>query len=179
MAGSLGIRQVINQILTALGSGVLTKPFAEMKESGLVELIGINEQVDQDEYSASVGVVLGGTYSGEILMVTLYSTEDGSGAVQEPDGVLIFLDIDPEAAAGDAALTAAERVTIIGQIDVETDDWQSDANGASACIKNQPLTFHSLATIYAVWFHKNATSFNDVAGDDEQLEMNMWYRRDS
>lgn len=179
MAGTLGIRQVVNKILAAMGSGVSSKPFAEMEEGGLTELIGINEQVDQNEYSGSVGIALGGTYSGEILMVTLYSTEDGSGAVQQPDGVLIFLDVDPEVTVGDAAITAAERITIIGQINVGTDDWQADANGASACIKNQPLTFHPLATIYVVWFHENATSFNDGEGDDEQLEFNMWFRRDS
>lgn len=155
------------------------QPLSSLLEAGLTELIGINEQVDQNDYGGSVEIAFGATCSGEILMVTLYSTEDGTGAVQEPDGVLLFLDANPAIAAGDVAMTAAERVTVIGQINVETTDWQSDANGASACIKDQPIAFHDLASIFVVWFHENATGFNDGAGDDEQLEMNFWYRRDS
>lgn len=162
----------------------LTQPFAAIQETGVTELIGADEQVDQNDYSASVGVSVAPSgfnkpVSGELLHVTLYSLESGSGAVQTPNGVLFVLDADPATSAGDTALTATERLTIIAQIEVETTDWKSDANGASATIFTKPAAFHALETLYFVWLQEHATSFNDAAGDDEVLEFNAWFRRDS
>ena len=88
-------------------SSVQTYPLDALLEGGLTELIGINEQVDQNDYSGSIGVTLGATYSGEILSTMLYSTEDGSGAVQTPEGWLYCLATDPAIASGDTAMTAA------------------------------------------------------------------------
>lgn len=76
-------------------------------------------------------------------------------------------------------MTAAERITVIGHVKVAATDWKSDANGATAYVYNQPLPFHNLQTVYAVWFHEDATSLNDGAGDDEALQFKAWYRRDS
>lgn len=161
----------------AFGSKV--QPFAAIQEGGLTELVGINEEVSTDDYSASVGVALGGTYSGEILSFTFYATEDGTGAIQDSAGILYIFDADPTISSGDTSMTAAERVTVIGQVDVEAGDWVTDANGGSASIKDQPVPFHALATLYFAWFHTDAQDLNDVAGDDEQLEMNFHFRRDS
>lgn len=163
------------------GSALLgkTQPLDALLEGGLTELVGINEEVNTDDYSASVGVALAGTYSGEILQFTFYGTEDGDGAVPVPEGTLFIFDADPSISAGDTVMTAAERVTVIGQINVLASDFKSDANGASACIVDKPIAFHSLATLYFVWFHTDATDINDAAGNDEQLEMNFHYRRES
>lgn len=161
------------------GETVLTQPFAALLEGGLTELVGIDEQVDQNEYGASVGVALGGTYSGEILSFAFYATEDGSGAVQDSAGRLVILDADPATTAGDAALAAAEWPTVLGVVQVEASDWITDANGGVAYITDTPVAFHALATLYLVWLHEDATGLNDAAGDDEQLEVNFWYRRDS
>ncbi|CAK0775235.1 hypothetical protein CCP3SC1AL1_770022 [Gammaproteobacteria bacterium] len=50
----------------AAGTNIIGKvqPFSAMLEGGLTELVGINEQVDQNDYCGSVGVSLGGSYSG-------------------------------------------------------------------------------------------------------------------
>lgn len=162
----------------------LTQPFEAIHELGLTELVGKDEQVDQNDYSGSVGIDLGPSgytqpLSGEILHITLYTRETGSGAVQQPDGVLLIFDANPNITSGDTAITAAERLTLIAQIPVETTDWVADANGASATIYTKPVAFHPLRTLYFAWFHENATSFNDASGDDEYLEFNAWYRRDS
>lgn len=163
------------------GSALIGKvqPFAAMLEGGVTELVGINEQVDQNDYSGSVGVALGGTYSGEILAFALYATEDGSGAIQDSAGYLIILDADPAVASGDTALAAAEYPTILGVVKVETTDWITDAAGGVAYITDTPVPFHALSTLYFVWKHADATALNDGAGDDEQLEFNFWWRRDS
>jgi len=157
----------------------LQQPFHPIIEAGLTELIGINEQVDQNDYSGSVEVSLPYTMSGEILSVMFYSTEDGSGSVQSPEGWLYILDADPAIASGDTAMTAAERVTVLGRVKLESDDWETDANGGTAFIFDTPIPFHQLSSLFLVFKLTSATSLNDAAGDDEQLEVNLWIRRDS
>jgi len=157
--------------------GLLSQPFESILELGLTELIGKDEAVAQNQYSASVGVSLPqARTSGEILQVTLVSR---GGDILEPDGVLLVLDADPDVDAADTALAEAARQTVIAQILVETTDWQADANGASATIFVQPAAFHALSTLYFVWFQELATGYNSAAGDDEYLEFNAWIRRDS
>jgi hypothetical protein len=158
-----------------------TKPFDEIREVGLTEIVDKDDQVDQNDFSATADLtvgVAGLVASGEFLSVVLVTTELGSGAVLTPAGKLILLDADPNTTAGDTALTAAEWKTAIGYVDVDTGDWVSDANGGLAFLQIA-IPFHELTTVYAVWFHEDATSFNDAAGDDEELHINLWYRRDS
>jgi hypothetical protein len=166
---------------------MLTNPFAPIHQTGLISLIGINNQVDQNDYGASVAIALAtaagahpyAPISGELLHFTLISTETGSGSVQTPAGTLFLFSASPAITAGDTAMTAAARATVIAQVEVETTDWKSDANGASATIFTKPVAFHSLTTLYAAWLHEDATSYNDGAGDDELLQLNAWFRRDS
>lgn len=164
---------------------MLTKPAYLITESGLTELIGKDEQIDQNDYAASVSVTLGDSgvsgrrVSGEILTFLLVSSEEGSGAVLQPSGWLLIFDSDPAIAAGDTAITTAERQTLIGQVEVSSTDWIADANGASQFIFNQPVAFHGLTAIYLTFLLTSSTSINSAAGDDEVLDLNMWYRRDS
>ena len=169
----------IDQTTPGTTNLVYSRPFSGLLEGGLTELIGINEEVNTDDYGGSVGVALVGTYSGEILQFTFYGTEDDGGVAPTPEGTLFIFDVDPTISAGDTVMAAAERITAIGQINVLASDFKEDANGSSACIKDQPIVFHSLATLYFVWFHTDATDINDAEGDDEQLEFNFHYRRDS
>jgi hypothetical protein len=158
---------------------MLTQPFEAIQEGGVTELIGINEKVDQNDYSGSVEVALQARCSGEILAVMFYSTEDGSGSVQSPEGWLYVLDADPAIASGDTAMTAAERVTVLGRVKLEAADWETDANGGTAYIYDTPIPFHNCTSLFFAFKLTSATSLNDGAGDDEQLEFNFWYRRDS
>jgi hypothetical protein len=156
-----------------------TVPVGGTLEGGLTELVGVDEEVNTNDYSGSVGVALGGTYSGEISDFCFYATEDGAGAIQDSAGQLLVLDADPAVAAGDTALAAAEHVTVLGKVAVAAADWHIDANGGVAHINDQPVRFHALSTLYFVWFHEDAADLNDGAGDDEQLEFNFWYERKS
>jgi hypothetical protein len=160
---------------------MLSKPFMPVLEGGLTELVGINEEVNTDDYGGSVDVEISSDIpvSGEILSFAFYATEDGSGAVQDSAGKLIILDADPAVSAGDTALAAAEWPTVIGVVSVGASDWVTDANGGCAFIYDQPVPFHNVKTLYFVWLHTDSTDLNDAAGDDEQLEFNFWYRRDS
>jgi hypothetical protein len=161
---------------------MLSAPYWHITETALTELIGADEQVDQNDYAGSAAVTLGDGIrpcSGELLSFAFFSTETGTGAVQTPAGILLILDADPATAAGDTAITAAERITILGHVAVAAADWQSDANGASAFIYNRPIPFHNLQTLYFLWFHEDAASLNDAGGDNEILQVKAWYRRDS
>jgi len=153
-----------------------TRNHNAVQELGITELIGINEQVDAAEYSASVTTTLTGT--GAITKVCLVATEDGSGAIQTPNGTLIIFDADPAIVAGDTAITAGERTTILAQLTFSSTDYQEDANGASNCQATEEI-YHT-STLFATWFlAAGEPSFNDVAGDDEQFEMNVLYKAGS
>lgn len=154
----------------------------EMKVVELVELIGADEQVDQGDYGGSVSIPVGNGVkpaSGEFLSFMFFSRQTGTGAIQEPAGVLLLLSADPSVSPGDTSITAAERITVLGHVNVAAGDWKADANGGSAFIYDQPVPFHELEDVYVVWFHEDATSFNDGAGDDEILSFSAWYRRDT
>ena len=157
----------------------LTQPFAGVGELGLTELVGVDDEVNTNDYGASVGVALGGTYSGEFLAFCFYADESGTGDIQDSAGKLLILDADPAVSAGDTALAAGEWPTVLGFVDVNAADWITDANGGAAYITDQIVTFHAVSTLYFVWYHEDATDLNDAAGDDERLRFNAWYRRDS
>ena len=161
---------------------MLANPHWHITELTLTELVGADEQVDQNDCSGSVACTLGDWVrpnSGEFLSFLFVTGETGTGAILTPAGRLLLFDADPAIASGDTSITLAERRTLIGQVTVLASDWITDANGGSAYIYSQPIPFHNLQTVYAVWFHEDATSINSAAGDDETLEFNAWYRRDS
>lgn len=156
---------------------VKTVKVEHIREGGLTELVGINEEVNTNDYSGSVGVALAAApCSGEILSFAFYATEDGDGAIQDSAGHLFVLDADPAIASGATAMTAAEWLTVIGHVAVVTGDWKYDANGGCAFIMDNPVPFHNLSTLYFVWLHTDAQDLNDGADHDEQLEFNFWYR---
>ncbi len=149
-------------------------------ETGIAELIGINEVVAQNQFSKSITVSVahgtGEAQSGEIDQIGIYMSEDGTGAIQAVDGNLLFLDADPAVSAGDAALAAAEWLTIFGQVAFVAADFVTDANGGFAFKTDISVRFHSLTNIYLAFLLTSATSINSLAGDDEQMEVNLWFR---
>ena len=148
-------------------------------EIGLTELVDKDDQVDQNDFSASIALSPDDPpASGEFLSLVLVTTKSGTGAILTPAGTLVFLDTNPAVSAGDTAMTADEWKTAIGTVQVAASDWSSDANGGLT-FHQIAVPFHELTTIYAVWLHADAISFNDVAGDDEEMHINLWYRRDS
>ena len=161
------------------GSDIKEFPIGVL-ETGVTELVGINEEINTGDYGAEVAITLGaGNASGEFLSFLFIATETGSGDVQDSAGVLFIFNTDPNITVGDTALTAAEHKTVIGKIAVAASDWNTDANGGTAFIYNQPVPFHALDTVYFAWHHTDAADINDGAGDDEQLFVNAFYRRDS
>jgi len=159
----------------------ISKPFDAVLESGLIEIIGKDDaEVANGEYSKTADVALEAVngHSGEILSITLVSTMTGTGAIQVPACKLMFLDADPDTTSGDAALSAAESKTIIGYVDIAAADWITDTN-ASVAHKAVSVPFHSITTMYAVLKSADAAAINSAEADDEIIEFNLWYRRDS
>lgn len=166
---------------------MLTSPFAAIHQSSLVVLIGADAQIDQDDYSASValdlvaacGAPAGKPISGEILGILLISSESGEGAVLSPNGVLFFFSADPAISAGDTAVLGADRQYLVGQVEIETTDWQADTGCASCMIHTKPIAFPAVTSLYACWHHDLTTAYNSAAGDDEALHLRIFFRRDS
>ena len=153
-------------------------------EAGVTALIGKDDaEITAGEYTNTADFALSADLdeSGEILSVLLVSSESGSGAVQTPAGVLYFFDADPDTSAGDTALVAAgvEHKTLLGFVTINSTDWVSDASGGAA-FKAVSIPFHITATIYAVFQTAvGAGAINSAVGDDEMIDLNFWYRRDS
>ncbi len=170
-------------IITATqGLPVDATPFAAITETGITQIIGINDAaMTVNEYSSTADLSLGGTFSGEILGFILSSLESQSGAVQEGNGTIYFFDADPDTTSGDTDLAAAgaEHNTVIGIVKIAATDWDSDANGA-VVHKTVAIPFHALATIFCVYRTTDVTAlWNSATNDDERLNINMWFRRDS
>ncbi len=146
--------------------------------TGLLSLVGTDDQVDQNDFSNSAQAPLPGSVaSGEILAFLLLARETGSGAVQDSDGTLLILSANPNVSAGDTAITAAAWETVIATVDIAASDWLTDVNGGAAYIQpSQPVPFHGLDSLFFLWFHTDATSLNDAPGDDETLQVEAWYR---
>lgn len=154
------------------------KPFMPIREFGVTELIGKDEKVDQNDYSASVSVdvsIKTPPTSGVIHTWAFFQSEDDGGAILSPAGELYIFDADPAVASGATAITSAEWITLIGVVDVAAADWVTDANGSCAYIADQPVYFHNVNTLYFSFKLTSSTAINSAAGDDEILEMNAWY----
>ena len=156
----------------------LVRPFSPILELGLTELVGINEQVDQNDYSGSVSFALStkSPRSGEILGLTFYSTGGDELAI---DGQLYFLDAYPAVASGDTALSVAEWKTVIGHAALANGSFVGDGSGKILTLTDVGIHFHDLLTLYAVLKLTSATAINSAGGDDELFQVNGWYRRES
>ena len=152
-------------------------------EAGIYTLIGADDDVGVNEFSATVDIDLGQTYgatqvrpvAGEIQSILLVSS--AAAAPIEPTGWLFFMDADPATAAGDAALALVDRQAIIAQVEIAAADWDSDGTGATA-YKVVALPFHDVRYLYTV-FRNEGAAINAAGGDDELIEINLWYRRDN
>lgn len=155
-------------------------PGLPIKEGGIVELIGINEKVDQNDFSEDVILALGASMSGEIIGVTLYMNEAGAtGAVIAETGAIYFFDADPGIASGDTAFPSeAAAQKAIGAVSIAATDWHPAVGSDLVCTKAVAIPFHAVENLFAVYFHTGATSYNDGADDDELLNVNIWIRRD-
>jgi len=163
---------------------MLVAPMFPPRETGILELIGVNEQVDQNEFGAAVSYDIPGLKagSGYLLAFTFISSEEGTGAILTPGGQLLVFDADPGHSAGDdgSGISAAEWQALICVIDVAAGEWTAEDNAAFVNVRDfEPIRFHEVDTLYFVWRHKDATGFNDAAGDDETLKVNCWLQRAS
>jgi hypothetical protein len=148
-------------------------------ETGITELIGINEKVDQNDYSGSVTVALGQTSIGVIDALLLVMSETGDGEILDETGVIYIFDTDPAVSSGDTALATegADHLTTVARIDIASGDWEEDANGGTVYKNDLQIPFQAVSNLYIVYRHTGATSINSGAGDDEMLDFNLWYRR--
>ena len=150
----------------------------------LAELIDIDTLVAQNRYGDSVAIALplnadGRLMSGFVESLSLISTVDGTGSVQEVTGSMFFFNADPVISAADTDMTAAAWATVLARVDVVEGDWvAADANGGVATFHDQHIAFPALSQLFAVWFHTLAASFNGAGADNEQLELNIHIKKE-
>ena len=159
---------------------MLFKPFDGIRETDLIELVGVNHEVNTSDFGTSVVFDVSletKPVSGEFLSFAFIATESGSGGVQDSQGELLILDADPALTFGDTALTAAQWKTVVGRVKITAADWTTDGGGGIAYVTDQPVPFQDVDNLWFVWFHTDAQDLNDVAGDDELLQVNARYVR--
>ncbi len=155
---------------------VAAQPFQAIAETGLTEIIGADEQIAQYDWSDGTEIVLGGSYSEELLNYTVVM----SGAINQAWTLLVF-DADPGVTAGDANLATASWDLVVAKIDGAAGDWFCENSGGTGCVATFeiPHAVHSLSSVWVAIYWEGATTLNDGAADDEVISVNIWYRRDS
>jgi hypothetical protein len=121
--------------------------------TGLLELVGKNEQVDQNELGAAVSATFAASV--ELTRFTFYATEEGTGAIQDSAGDLLIFTADPGHSVGDngSGVSAAEGQTCVGVVTVTASDWVVLDNIGIADIKDQLIQLEGAGDLYFVWSH--------------------------
>jgi len=155
-----------NDVVLTAGSLYADSPTVEVAVLSLFD--GSAEtQIADTNLGASKAITISG--SGRITKVCIVSS---LGSILAQDGAVLFFDADPAIAADAADLTLAEAQTVVAVVDfVAADYLTSFASSAVACnVVDEP--FHSIS--HVVYHSLGATLL-----DDEDLELHLWYRRDS
>ena len=187
-AGQLNVRQAthdglnvnanaqVNDADVSASNPMLSAPFQALAEQAATEIIGVDEQASQYDWSDGTQLSLGGTYSGEILNVTLML----SGTLSEAGTLLVF-DADPSVTLADANLATASWLLAIGKIDVAAGDWFEENSGGTGAVATfaEPIAFHAVSSLWVAYYHEGATQWNSLAADNETLDIQVEYRRDS
>ncbi len=163
-------------LVDATGQGDLPMvPFATVLEVS-VELVGIDEQLAQFEWSEGTEVPLGGTYSGELLNLTVIL----SGTLSEADTILVF-DADPSVTLADANLATASWLLAIGKYDIAAGDWFEEDSGGTGAVGTfaEPIAFHPVSSLWFTLYHEGGTTINSLAADNESVTIHVEIRRDS
>lgn len=158
----------------------LVRPWQPIKELGLTEIVGVDEQVAQNEFAGSFSVDLPGKnpISGEFLSWAIYSTGGDELAI---DANLFLLDADPAVAVGDTAMTVAEWKTVLAEVPIVNSAFagSSAAAGNFWYTDDERVPFHALKTLYFALLLTSATTINSAGGDNELIQLNAWYRQES
>ena len=151
-------------------------PFQPISRIGPTELVGINEQMAQFEYSDATEIALGCTCSGEFLGLTGIF----SGTLTEAATFLVFAS-DPSISLGDANMPTASWPLVIIKYDVAAGDWhEEDSGGTGAMFYSvQPGAFDELTSVWIVVYWEGGTTVNSLAGDNEKIDVGFWFRQDS
>lgn len=124
-------------------------------------------QIATTNLGASKAITITG--SGTLVKMCLISS---LGTPIAENGSVIFFDADPDISADTADLTLAESQTVVAIVSFNGADYLT--NFATVVINCQEISesFHSIS--HVVYHQEGATTF-----DDEDMEMHLWYRRDS
>jgi hypothetical protein len=147
-------------------------------ESGIVEIIGVDEQVNTNQFAASVAINLlhDRNKTGVIRSIGFFL--NGAAVGLSPSGVLLIMDEDPNVSAGDTDLAVGEWASILGHVNLVNADVISDGTptgGVVVYADDLRISFHNSDDLYIVFKLTSATQFNSEAADNESLSCNIWY----
>lgn len=150
--------------------------------TGMLELIGKDENVQAQNYSKSVSFSFSSERaSGEILSLILVSYKTGTGAILKPQGDLYIFSNDPNISANATSLSpsGADHKKIMNVVPIVTGDWLSDTTGAVATVLTATAFEKTSALYFSFKIASGETAYNANAGDDQFLEVKAIFRRDT
>jgi hypothetical protein len=152
-------------------------------ETPVIELVGVDEALGQDNYSASVEVPIEANLlaSGEIMSITLIQTvvSPGTGSLLQPEGKLIIFggEVTILADADALAVGGGDHRKVVGFQNFAAGNYLPGNNGHVAFVETA-IPFPAVKSLWLSFFLTSATGLNDGEDDDELLECILRYRRD-
>lgn len=148
----------------------------KIKTTDTLELIGVDEQVAQNDWGEAVPFTLRPEdIDGKVMSFVMTSrllTTGGTGTILLPSGLLTVFSADPGITVGDAALGVDVGETILGTVAIATGDWTAQAAGAWLNKQDLFIPFFPLKILYFAFFWTLAGTINSATDDDEIIEIN-------
>ncbi len=150
---------------------------SKVKTTDTLELIGVDEQVAQNDWGEAVPFTLrpediDGKVMSFVLTSRIADATGGTGTILLPSGLLAVFSDDPAISVGDAELASGVSNTILGTVAIATGDWTSQTLGAWVNKQDLFIPFFPLKTLYFAFFWTLAGTINSATDDDEILEIN-------
>jgi len=150
-------------------------------------LIGVNDQIAQNEFGASQQIDVDGgesneaTLTAEIVGITLVSRESGSGVIIKAPIDFMMFNSDPSISAGDTSLNTAQLDALVSVINITTGDYASTLTNAAVGTKSlaHPFITDGTGKLWISPINRSATTYNSAVGDDEILSARVYIRRDN
>ena len=159
---------VLNVIVDSSAQGVLhsNSPTTEVAILSLFD--GSAEtQIATTNLGASKSITITG--SGRLTKMCLISS---LGTPIAEDGSVIFFDADPSISADTTDLTLSEAQTVVAVVSFRGADYLDNFATSKTNCQLIDESFHSIT--HVVYHQEGSTMF-----DDEDMEMHLWYRRNS
>ena len=141
-----------------------------------VELVGADETIVLGLYGQEAEINFGYPTgaAGVIDSVCLFASAVATGTIQDSAGSVMFWNTDPALTAGGETITTTALNELVAEVTFYASDWITSSSRYFAC-KDPAAKFGRMDTLYVAWKHSDSTTLNDVAADNDVIDVNVIY----